>query len=189
MALAPDRSAGQANVCCHGHGAGQAPALWAPRARAHGHGHVLPREGAERACAAGARRLQDQAACADWRRRLVAAEVRARSGRCPRRGGSTRARGLEPPCAWARPQGHPRPHRDPGPTALCISSRPQLVPAASKGPNATLDHSTISGHPLPRPRVHGTPVNLGLRGGRRGGGGRRGPTTGPEPHVNSAPVF
>lgn len=155
MALAPDRSAGQAYVCCHGHGAGQAPPLRPARTRPRPRPRP-PREGAERACAAGARRLRDQAACADWRRRLVAAEVRARSGRCPRRGGSTRARGLEPPCAWARPQGHPRPHRDPGPTAFCISSRPQLVPASSKGPNATLDHSTISGHPLPRPPVHGT---------------------------------
>lgn len=46
---------------CYGDWAGQASALRVPRARAHGHGHVPPREGAERACAAGARRLRDLA--------------------------------------------------------------------------------------------------------------------------------
>lgn len=40
---------------CYGDWAGQASALRGPRARAHGHGHVPPREGAERACAAGGR--------------------------------------------------------------------------------------------------------------------------------------
>lgn len=43
MALAPDRSAGQAYVCCHGHGAGAGPAL-AP-AHAPGHGHVRRERG------------------------------------------------------------------------------------------------------------------------------------------------
>lgn len=33
--------------------------------------------------------------------------------RRPRRGGPTRAEGLEPPSAWAWPQGPPRPLRDP----------------------------------------------------------------------------
>lgn len=66
--------------------------------------------------------------------------------RRPRLGGLTRAEGLEPPSVRARPQGFPRPLRDPrnpGRSLHLVSpTAGSKGPARSKGPNATLDQPT-----------------------------------------------
>lgn len=62
-----------------------------------------------------------------------------------------RSEGLEPLSAWTRPQGPPRPLRNPPPhsaqAALCILSRSQLALTRSKGRNATLDQFATPGRP------------------------------------------
>ncbi|KAJ8793043.1 hypothetical protein J1605_003882 [Eschrichtius robustus] len=104
---------------------------------------------------------------------------------CRERGRSERARraragsAAQPltACADRRPrraavEGPPRPHRDPPrPSRSLHLVSPTARPGRSKGPNATLDQPTIPDHPLPRPRVQGTP------GGKGTGAGEGAPQT------------